>query len=104
MSMIAVAHQSCGVMALGVAGTLLLIWHLRARARRSRAWKIQVRPEDDRYRHRAPAAAMPAADRRSPGESRIARPLPDDRRRARSRSSLAVHARRPADAAARKAR
>src|SRR5206468_2752823 len=78
---------ACGVVVLWVAGTLLLIWHLRARAHRSRAWKIQVRPANDQYRHRALAAAMPAPDRRSPGGSLIVRPPSDDRRRIRGRRS-----------------
>src|SRR5215467_10190758 len=74
MSMIAVDHHSCGVVGLWVAGMLLLLtWRHRARARRSRAWKIQVRPGDRRYRRRAPAAAMPVPDPRSPAGSPSAR-------------------------------
>src|SRR5260370_36556534 len=96
MSMIADAHQSSGVMVLAVAGMLLLIRHLRARARRSRAWKIQVRPGDRRYRRRAPGAATLVLDPRLPAGSPTARRGQDDRPRARSRRPCAVGARRPA--------
>src|SRR6516165_4524951 len=84
MSMIAVDHQSCGVVGLWVADMLLLlIWRRRAQAHRIRAWKIQVQPGDHQYRRRAPAAAMPVADPRSPAGSPTARRARDDRPRAR---------------------
>src|SRR5258708_33762048 len=98
MSMIAVDHQSSGVMVLAVAGTLLLISHLRARARRSRAWKIQVRPGDRRNRRRAPGAATLVLDPRLPAGSPTARRGQDDRPRAAGPRAWALRARRPAHA------